>query len=429
MAQVPRALQDLERLVAIPSVSSLPEHADDVRRSAEAVRDLYRAEGVDARVVTTGGARPAVLGHRAGPAGAPTVLLYAHHDVQPTGDLSAWATDPFTPTRRDGRLLGRGTSDDKGAVALHLALLRAFGAELPVSLVVLVEGEEEIGSPGFAALLAGHRDELRCDVVVVPDAVNPDRLTPSATTGLRGNADLVVELATLSRPVHSGLYGGVLPCALTSLVQLIGTLWDEDGVLAVDGLGGLADPPEALVDLDGLLLAGVGEVGSGSYGARLVGEPSVTVLALDAVPVAEASNVLHPRARAKLGLRVPPGEDAGAALTALEAHLLARVPHGAQVDIERGRDGSGFLSPSVPDVWRAAAEEAYGRPPVAIGVGGSIPFVTALAEAFPSAEVVITALQDPASNAHSFDESLDLEGFGKACVAHALLLQGIAARR
>jgi len=429
MAEVPRALEDLERLVAIPSVSSLPEHADDVQRSAEAVRDLYRAEGVDARVVTTGGAMPAVLGHRAGPAGAPTVLLYAHHDVQPTGDLAAWSSDPFVPTRRDGRLLGRGTSDDKGAIALHLALLRAFGDDLPVSLVVLVEGEEEIGSPGFAALLEGHRDELRCDVVVVPDAVNPDRLTPSATTGLRGNADLVIELATLTRPVHSGLYGGVLPCALTSLVQLIGTLWDETGELVVDGLGRLADPPEALVELDGLLLAGVREAGDGSFGERLVGAPSLTVLALDAVPVAAASNVLHPRARAKLGLRVPPGEDAGAALAAVEAHLLARVPHGAQVSTVRGRDGSGFLSPSVPDVWSAAAEQAYGRPPVAVGVGGSIPFVTALAEAFPEAEVLITALQDPGSNAHSFDESLDLEGFGKACVAHALLLRGLAERR
>jgi acetylornithine deacetylase/succinyl-diaminopimelate desuccinylase-like protein len=424
--EVPRALADLRDLVAIPSVSSLPEHADDVLRCAEAVRDLYLAEGLEARVVTSGGARPAVLGRKEGPPGARTVLLYAHHDVQPTGDLSRWGTDPFALTERDDRLFGRGSSDDKGAIALHLALLRAFGDDLPVSVVVLVEGEEEIGSPAFTGLLEAHREELRADVLLVPDAVNPDPATPSLTTALRGNADLVVELGTLTRPVHSGLYGGVLPCALTALVQLLATLHDDQGRLAVEGLEVAAgEAPEALVDLDGLLLDGVQEVGSGSYGERLVMRPSVTVLALDAVRVADASNVLHPSARAKLGVRVPPGVDPSEVLDRVEAHLRAHVRDGAHLRTERGRGGWGFQATGGGDAWDRAGQEAYGVPSVRIGVGGSIPFVSALAEAFPEAQVLVTAVQDGASNAHSFDESLHVEGFRRACVAHALLLDAL----
>jgi acetylornithine deacetylase/succinyl-diaminopimelate desuccinylase-like protein len=424
--EVPRALEDLAALVAVPSVSSMPEHAADVLRSAELVRDLYAAEGVEARVVTTGGAQPAVIGRKAGPPGAPTVLLYGHHDVQPTGDLSRWTTDPFTQVRRDDRLFGRGTSDDKGAVALHLALLRAFGPDLPVNLVFLVEGEEEIGSPGFGRLLEGHVDELRADVVVVPDAVNPTPDTPSLTVALRGIHHLFVELCTLSRPVHSGLYGGVLPCALTSLIQLLATLHDEDGQLAVPGLERQPGPaPQVVLELDGVSLEGVEQLGSGSLGERLVSSHSVTVLALDAVPVAEASNVLHARARAKLGIRIPPGDDPHEALGHVQAHLQRNVRHGMHLMLEPGHSGVGFRADVHSPVWAEAARAAYGTDSVDVGAGGSIPFVAALAEAFPKAQILITAVQDSGSNAHSYDESLHVAGFEKACVAHALLLAGL----
>lgn len=426
-AEVPRALEDLAAMVAVPSVSSMPEHDDDVQRSAELVRDLLAAEGVDARVITTGGARPAVIGRKAGPEGAPTVLLYGHHDVQPTGDRERWTSDPFTAVTRGDRLYGRGSSDDKGAVALHLALLRAFGPDLPVHLVFLVEGEEEIGSPGFSRLLEAHLEELRADVVLVPDAVNPTPDTPSLTVALRGMHQLVLELATLSRPVHSGLYGGVLPCALTSLVQLLATLHDADGQLAVPGLVPQTGPaPEAIVDLDGLALEGVQELGSGSLGSRLVTSPTVTVLALDAVPVAEASNVLHARARAKLGIRVPPGDDPHQALGQVVAHLQGHVKHGAHLMLEPGHSGVGFRTERPSEAWASAARTAYGKDSVDVGAGGSIPFVAALAEAFPKAQLLVTAVQDSGSNAHSYDESLHVEGFTKACVAHALLLQSLA---
>jgi acetylornithine deacetylase/succinyl-diaminopimelate desuccinylase-like protein len=426
-AEVPRALEDLRVMVAIPSVSSMPQHAEDVSRSAELVASLLAAEGVTCRVVTTGGARPAVLGHKRGPAGAPTVLLYAHHDVQPVGDLAEWSADPWVAAERDGRLFGRGTSDDKGAVALQLALLRAFGDDLPVSLVFLVEGEEEIGSPRFDALLAEHEDELTADVVVVPDAVNPDPLTPSVTTALRGNADLVMTLATLTRPVHSGLYGGAAPCALTTLVATIGRLYDESGALAVPGLEPeVGTGVQVLLDVDEVLLPGVRQLGTGPLADRLVSAPSITVLAIDATPVADASNVLHPSARAKLGVRLPPGGDPDDVLTALEDRLRTLVPAGAVVSFERGPGGAGFRSAHVPAAWAVAAEKAYGRASVDVGVGGSIPFVRALADLLPKAAFLVTALQDSQSKAHSFDESLHLEGFEKACIAHALLLEGLA---
>jgi acetylornithine deacetylase/succinyl-diaminopimelate desuccinylase-like protein len=423
-AEIPRALEDLRALVAIPSISSMPDHADDVLRSAEATCELFRAEGVDARVVTTGGARPAVIGHKAGPAGSPTVLLYGHHDVQPLG--SGWSRDPWSLTADGDRLYGRGSSDDKGAIALHLAVLRAFGDELPVSVTVLVEGEEEIGSPAFAELLAGHVDELRADAIVCPDAVNPTPLQPSLTTDLRGNVAVVVTLSTIARPVHSGLYGGVLPCALTTLVQLLATLHDADGRLAVEGLApSSVEPPAVLVDYADLLLDGVQELPGGSLAERLVTSPSVTVLAVDAVPVAEASNVLHPRAAAKLGIRVPPDGDPQAVLEAIEAHLRSHVRHGAQLEIARDRAGLGFHGKPRSDAWTLAAKEAFGTDSVDVGAGGSIPFLSALQAVNPDADFFVTAVQDSGSQAHSFDESLHVPGFEAACVAHALLLRSL----
>ena len=423
-AEIPRALEDLRALVGIPSISSMPDHAADVQRSAELTCELFRGEGVDARVVTTGGAQPAVIGHRAGPVGAPTVLLYAHHDVQPLG--SGWTRDPWVLTQDDDRLYGRGSSDDKGAIALHLAVLRAFGSDLPVSVTVLIEGEEEIGSPAFAALLEGHVDELRADVVICPDAVNPAPLEPSLTTDLRGNVDLVVSLATIARPVHSGLYGGVLPCALTTLVQLLASLHDGSGRLAVEGLDASSlEPPAVLVEYEDLLLEGVRPLDGGSLAERLVTSPSVTVLAVDAVPVADASNVLHPSARAKLGVRVPPDGDPDHVLDLVEAHLRAHVLHGAQLTLERGRAGHGFHGKPRSGAWAVAAKEAFGRDSVDIGAGGSIPFLSALQAVNPDADFFVTAVQDNGSNAHSYDESLHLEGFEAACAAHALLLQSL----
>ena len=245
---LPSARADLERLVRIPSVSADPDAARHLWASAAEVAALLRQAGLpEVDVLTAGDSRPAVLGRRAAPPGAPTVLLYAHHDVQPPGDPADWDSDPFTPAERDGRLFGRGTADDKAGVAVHLAALRAHGDRLGVGVTVLVEGEEEIGSPALPVFLAAYADWLRADVVVFADAANWTADTPALTTTLRGGTSVVVEVRTLRHGVHSGLYGGPVPDALTALCRMLATLHDERGDVAVPGLtrgsagsGGLA---------------------------------------------------------------------------------------------------------------------------------------------------------------------------------------------
>src|SRR3954447_4122339 len=257
---LPSVRADLEALVRIPSVSALTEHADDVRRSAQATAHLWVAEGFEVEILTVDGGAPAVLETRPAPDGAPTVLLYAHHDVQPVGDRADWDSEPFEPTERGGRLFGRGAADDKAGIAAHLAAVRAFGDELPVGVTVLVEGEEEIGSPTLGAFLAAHQERLRADVIVIADSANWDVGTPALTTSLRGLVDCVVEVRTLHHGVHSGMWGGVVPDAVTTLARLLATLHDEHGDVAVEGLrsGPAADVdyPEARVRAEAGVLDG-----------------------------------------------------------------------------------------------------------------------------------------------------------------------------
>lgn len=435
------ARADLERLVRIPSVSADPAAASQVARSAETVAALFAEAGLSqVRVVTDGGA-PAVLGRRPGPSGAPTVLLYAHHDVQPPGPPASWATPPYEPAERDGRLYGRGAADDKAGILVHVAALRAWartGADLPVGVTVFVEGEEEVGSPTLGRLLAAHRDTLRADVLVLADSSNWAVGVPALTTSLRGLADCVVEVATLDHAVHSGMYGGAVPDALTVLIRLLASLHDDDGVVAVPGLtdrGGAAQAPgtpamsESQLRADAGVLDGVSLIGRGPLASRLWHQPAITVVGIDAPTVAEASNTLHPRARAKVSLRVPPGQDAASAYRALRTHLLARAPWGASVRVIDGELGEAFAAPvhspayrDVYDAARRAFAHAWGRPPVDIGIGGSIPLVAEFARAFPDAAILITGVEDPDGRAHGGDESVHLGDFERACLAETLLL-------
>ena len=433
---LPSVRADLERLVRIPSVSADPAAAPHLRASAEEAAILLRQAGVpDVEILTAGGGQPAVLARRPAPPGAPTVLLYAHHDVQPTGDPAAWTSDPFTPTERDGRLFGRGAADDKAGLAVHLAALRAHGDDLPVGVTVLVEGEEEIGSPTLVPFLDSYCGRLGADVVVFADAVNWSADVPALTTSLRGGATVTVELRTLDHAIHSGLYGGPVPDALTALCRLLATLHDENGDVAVAGLTrGTADPldlTEAQLRADAGLLDGVSLIGTGGLTDRLWTYPSVTVIGLDAPATAAASNTLVPAARAKVSLRVAPGDDAGRARDALEAHLRAHVPWGAHVTIH----ASGFIAAPYTArtggraylAFRQALTQAWGRQAVDMGAGGSIPFVTAYAERFPDAEILVTGVEDPDARAHGANESLHLPTFERACLAEALFLHSLAA--
>jgi acetylornithine deacetylase/succinyl-diaminopimelate desuccinylase-like protein len=431
---LPSVRADLEDLVRIESVWADPARRGEVHRSADLVSKLLSQAGFeDIRIVSEGGA-PAVIARHPAPPGAPTVLLYAHHDVQPEGDVTQWTTAPFEPAERDGRLYGRGTADDKAGVATHLAAIRAFDGDLPVGVTVFVEGEEESGSPSLGALLAAHQDLLAADVIVIADSDNWSTTIPSLTVSLRGLADCVVEVATLDHGLHSGMWGGVVPDALSALVRLLATLHDDDGNVAVAGLhqGTAADvayPPERVREETGLL-DGVAEIGSGPVTDRLWAKPSITVIGIDTTPIAKASNTLIPSARAKISLRVAPGGDAGEHLAALTRHLEDNAPWGARVTVTPGDVGQPYAieaSGPVYDAARAAFRQAWGTDAIDTGVGGSIPFIAEFAAAFPDAKILVTGVEDPATQAHSINESLDLGVLERAATSEALLLQALGA--
>lgn len=431
--ELPRARADLEAMVRIPTISADASRAGDVEAACRVAADLARDAGAaDVQVLSAGG-HPAVVATWPAPEGAATVLLYAHLDVQPTGPVEEWTSDPFAPAERDGRLYGRGAADDKAGVLMHLAVLRAFGGRPPVGVVLFLEGEEEIGSPTLPALLAEHRELLRSDVIVIADSANASVDVPAFTTSLRGLVDLYVEVRVLERPVHSGMFGGAVPDALTALCRLLGTLHDESGDVAVAGLAAsTSDAPEPAEDVfrsDAGLLGGVQLIGTGSIPERLWHKPAIAVLGMDAPATADASNVLLPRARAKVSLRLAPGSDEHAALKLLSDHLTSAAEWGCQVEVTPGSVGGAFALEATGDVYdlaRTAFEEAYGNAPVEAGIGGSIPFIAEFARTYPGATVLVTGVGDPASRWHGIDESLHLGMWERACLAEALLLDSLA---
>ncbi|HZJ07022.1 MAG TPA: dipeptidase [Nocardioidaceae bacterium] len=433
---LPAVRADLESLVRIPSVSADPSAELHLQASAEEVARQLGEAGLPAvDIVTADGGLPAVIGYRPGAPGAPTVLLYAHHDVQPVGDLGQWDSEPFEPVERNGRLYGRGAADDKAGIAAHCAAVRALGANPGVTIAVLVDGEEEIGSPTLPALLAEHRERLNADVLVLADSTNWRVGVPALTTSLRGGVNVVVEVRTLRHALHNGVYGGPAPDALTALSRLLATCHTEAGDVAVEGLGrGTADPldlTEAQFRADAGVLDGVALLGSGSLTSRLWKAPALSVVAIDAPRVDDAGLLLVPWARAKLTLRIAPGDDPVAAREALVAHLRTHAPWGAQVTVSAERPVAPYTATTTGPAYtaaRSAYPEAFGEPVVEIGVGGSIGFVATFADAFPDAEILITGVEDPDTRAHGPNESLHLADFSSACLAEALLLERLGVR-
>lgn len=426
---LPETIVWLHHLISFPSISSDPAHDKDVAECAVAVSEVLTSLGCsDVKLLEAGG-KPAVYGHIPAPAGQPTVLLYAHYDVQPVGDKAAWDSPPFEATERAGRLYARGAADDKGGLAVHLATLALYDGKPPVGLKILVEGEEEIGSPTISALLEKYHDELSADVFVVTDAINWEVGKPTLTTSLRGVVDAVVEVSTSTKGLHSGQFGGVVPDANTALCRLLATLHDDAGNVAIQGLvhDEMADLeyPEDRLRAESGILAGVDWVGQGSLVQRMWGNPAVSVLALDATRVADASNTLAPNARAKVSLRIAPSQDPARAADLLKEHLLANAPWGAKVEVEIGQVAAGtkvaLVGPAA-DSAKAAFRDAYAADPIEVGVGGSIPVVAAIANQYPEALTLVTAVVDPTSQMHADNESVDLTDLAKAADAQADLL-------
>lgn len=443
----PSTVADLTRLVRIPSVSWSAFDPDHVARSAEAVAELVRGLGVfdvvDVRRAAIGdgdeSGQPAVVARRAARNGRPTVLLYAHHDVQPPGRDEDWDSAPFEPTLRGDRLYGRGAADDKAGVMSHIAAIRALvdvlGDDLDLGIALFIEGEEEFGSRSFANFLREQRDLLEADAIVVADSNNWDVDTPALTVALRGNVTFRLTVTTLDHASHSGMFGGAVPDAMLATIRLLDTLWDADGSVAVAGLRSAdlttPDYDEAQLRAETGLLDGVAPIGRGSILSRIWAQPSITITGIDAPSVANASNTLLPSTAVRLSARIAPGQDAREAYEALRAHLLANAPFGARLEIEDVDTGQPFLVDT--SGWavaeaKAAMAEAWGREPVDIGVGGSIPFIAELVEEFPSAQILVTGVEDPDSRAHSPNESLHLGVFRRAVLAEAAFLARLEAR-
>ncbi|MEU7870605.1 dipeptidase [Dactylosporangium sp. NPDC049140] len=432
--EMPGVRADLEALVRIPSIAFAGFDHSHVERSAEAVAELLRGVGLpDVRIVRKGG-QPAVIGRRPAPAGAPTVLLYAHHDVQPVGDLQQWKSDPFEPVERDGRLYGRGVSDDKAGVMAHVAALRAFGDDLPVGVVVFIEGEEEYGSESLEDLLREYRDDLAADVIVIADSGNWDIGQPALTTGLRGIVNGFVEVQVLRNAVHSGQFGGPVPDALIALSRLIASLHDDDGNVAVEGLlstpSAPLDYPEERFREEAGMVEGVQFIGTGRLVERLWTRPAISILGIDAPPTSGAPNALIPRAKAKFSVRIAPGDSAQRVYDAVTEHLRRNAPWGARVTIELEQLGEPCSIDATGPAYDAAREAFTaawdGAQPVDMGIGGSIPFIATFQELFPKAAILVTGVEDPDTIAHGPNESLHIAEFERVCIAEALLLSKVS---
>jgi acetylornithine deacetylase/succinyl-diaminopimelate desuccinylase-like protein len=437
---LPAAIADLSDLVRIPSVSWDGFDPAHVVASADAVKALFEGLGVFDSVETARApigstdtlGHPAVLATRAARNGRPTILLYAHHDVQPQGNPDDWDSAPFEPTVRGDRLYGRGASDDKAGVMSHVAAIRAFvatvGTDFDLGLAVFIEGEEEFGSRSFSNFLAQNEAALRADVIVVADSDNWDVTTPSLTVALRGNVAFKLTVSTLAHASHSGMYGGAVPDAMLATIALLATLHDETGAVAVDGLGTWeTDTPdyadEQLRDETGLL-EGVSPIGTGSVLSRMWAKPAITITGIDAPSVVNASNTLIPSVTVKLSARIAPGQSAADSFAALEAHLRAHAPFGAHLAIDDVDLGNPFLVDT--SGWaaveaKAAMHEAWGTEPLETGIGGSIPFIADLVDVFGDAQILVTGVEDPDTRAHSPNESQHLGVFRRAILTEAVL--------
>lgn len=431
---LPGVRANLEDLVRIESVSADPERLGEVERSAEAVAELFRAEGFETRIARAHeGAAPAVIAKKPAPEGAPTVLLYAHHDVQPENDHAEWDSPPFEPTERGDRLYGRGAADDKAGIAAHLAAVRAFGDDLPVGVTMFIEGEEEVGSDSLAELLQQNKDELASDVIVIADSGNWDIGVPALTTSLRGLVRADVEIRTLTHAVHSGMWGGLVPDALITLSRLIATLHDDKGDVAVAGLhsgpAAEVDYPEERLRAESGAVPGIDWIGSGSTCERLWTKPALSITGLDAPKVAGASNTLIALARARISMRIAPGDTTENAVACLRKHVEEHVPWGAEHSftvVDTGEATQIDATGPAYDAARSAFTTAWdGTSPIDMGVGGSIPFIAEFLESFPQASVLVTGVEDPDTRAHGANEGLHLAEFERVCLAEALLLASL----
>lgn len=427
---MPQVRSDLEDLVRIPSINFPGYNQQPVVACAEAVAQLLRGAGAaDVELRPSSSGVPTVAAELPGPPGSPTVLLYSHYDVQPGGDDNKWHSPAFEPTMRDGRLYGRGAADDKSGVVTHLACVRALADDPPVTLRILIEGEEEYGGD-FEEWPTTKPDAFAgVDTALIIDMGGVDLGVPTFTTELRGIVGGVVSVRTLAEQQHSGMFGGPVPDALMVLIALLATLIDDNGDCTIEGIPGSPWPGADVLEETFRDIAGVEPgtplIGTDSIASRLYSKPSVTVVGMDAPAVETAANAIVPAARARISVRIPAGVDWEQATEVLRRHIGEHAPWGVSVDFEPDPGANGTAVAIGGNAYRTYAEAmavAYDKEPTRQGAGGSVPFVANLVAAFPELEVVATGAQDPRARIHAPDESIDLAELQRAILAQVLFL-------
>ncbi len=438
-ALMPRLKEDLARLVAVPSLSEwgYPEHTRPALLEAhQAVVELLRDAGVESfSSLELEGTAPVITGEIPAPPGAPTVLLYGHYDVVPAGDETLWTSPPFEATERDGAIYGRGAADSKSNILVHVGALRAWEGKPPVGIKLLIEGQEEVGSPLEEGYPSANPEPFRADAILVADGGSIRAGQPSLTVSLRGDARITVEVRTLASNKHSGQYGGAAPDALVVLLRALASLWDEHGDVAVEGLRREEWSGESYTDEEFRALAELEEgmpiVGTGGIGSKIWSGPGITVLGLDCPAVDGAPASVQSHARAVLNVRIHPEQPAAEAQAIVMRHLEAERPFGVPLQVTAGAIGDGYRAASSGPAWDAmiaAMSTAWGADTVEIATGGAIPLVKAMSEGVPEATMFVFGATDSFANIHGPDERLLVDEWEKAVLAETLFFQELADR-
>lgn len=445
-------ITDLKNLVKIPSVSFSGFPESELEKSAEAVALLLKKRGLEnVQILKLPGAHPYVYAERLRAPGKPTLLLYAHHDVQPPGRTELWETPPFEATEKAGpggnRLYGRGSADDKAGVLVHAAAIDSYlktVGELPVNVKLVIEGEEEIGSPHLPEFLKTYREKLDADILVLTDTTNFDCGVPALTVALRGLVGFEIELKSLSKTIHSGMWGGPIPDPAMALSKILGTLVDSEGQIAVPGVLDQVKPisqdekkrlnaiPYDEADFrkqSGMLKNTQFLKTDPSPIVQTWRLPSLTVNAIQASSRSQSGNIITDVAWAKVTLRVVADMDPKKVLQQVQDYLKAQIPWGLEAHFTtEACDGpwSTEATGLAFEAAEAALKKGYGKAPLKIGCGGSIPFVKPFAEALGGAPALLIGVEDPYTNAHGENESVLLDDLKKACLSQVYLFAELA---